>query len=742
MQLPFLPRQRLLHASLAAAFGTTAAFWSVGSHAQMPAPATSAAEGKPAAGTTLPAVTVNANSEESATGPVNGYVAKRSSTGTKTDTPIIETPQSISVVTSDRMQATGATTLKDALSYSPGVAITTFGADSRYDWLTLRGFDAYAPGFYLDGLPLRNNGNWGVWRTQNYGAERIELLRGPASVLYGASGPGGVVNVVSKRPTAEPLRELQMQIGDHNRKQIAGDFSGPIDADGKVLYRVVGLIRDGDLPTGKMPDRRSYFAPSITWRPSGDTKLTVHAEIDRTRAGVYNRIQPQVGSLIPTAIGTRLSPSLATGDPSYDRFNSDQWLVGYEFEHRVNDTVTVRQNARYGELKVDYAGIWPLRRLTTVDARNPLNPANFMFLGRYPTGSRESVSSFSIDNQVQADLRSGDWQHKVLVGLDYQRNRIDQYSFSTGTAPTINVFAPVYGGPVKEGAPWMNSDIRLAQTGLYIQDQIKWGERWSLTLGGRYDSGDSDVFDRLTAKSTSISQNKFTKRAGLVYVAPNGVAPYLSYTESFAPTGQVDPVSRQPFKPETGKQYEAGIRYQPPGTKQSYSAAIFDLRRQNYISNDANFVPKQTGEIQVRGLEFEATAELTSRVNVTASYGYTPRAIVTASANPAEVGKQANAVPRHRLAIWADYRFTSGVKVGLGARYTGSNHGDGEKVAPYKVPASTVFDAMIGYDFDRWSLALNLRNLTNKDFLANCDQYGKCYYGAPRSIVATAAYRW
>lgn len=692
---------------------------------------------------TLPAVIVEADAvRETATGPVQGYVAKRSATATKTDTPILETPQSLTVITANRMEAMGATTLKDALSYTPGVAITTFGADSRYDWLTLRGFDAYAPGFYLDGLPLRNNGNWGVWRTENYGAERIELLRGPASVLYGQASPGGVVNVVSKRPTAEPLRELQMQLGDHNRKQIAGDFSGPLDAEGKVLYRVVGLVRDAELPAEKMPDRRLYLAPSLAWRISGDTKLTLLAQVDRTRAGVYSRIRPQVGSLFPTAIGTRIPASLLTGDPNYDRFHNDQWMVGYEFEHRLNDTVTVRQNARYGELKVDYAGVWPNRRLTTVDAKNPLNPANFMLLGRYPTGSREKVSAFSIDNQLQADLRAGDWQHKLLIGLDYQRNRIDQYSFSTGTAPAINIYAPVYGGPIVEGAPWMNADMRLTQTGLYVQDQIKWCERWSLTLGGRYDSANNKTFDRLEGKSTRISQHKFTGRAGLVYVMPSGWAPYLSYSESFAPTGLVDPVTRDPFKPETGRQYEAGIRYQPPEGKQTYSAAVFDLRRQNYISYGTGAAPKQTGEISVRGLELEATAELMPRLNVTASYDYTPRAIVTASANPAEIGKQANAVPRHRMSVWANYRFSNGVKVGLGARYTGTSHGDGEKIAPAKVPAATVFDAIVGYDIERWSLALNLRNIANKDFLANCDQYGKCYYGAPRSMVATATYRW
>lgn len=234
---------------------------------------------------TLPAVTVVADGEESATGRVQGYVAKRSATATKTDTPIIETPQSISVITADRIEAIGATNLKDALGYTPGVSTTTYGADSRYDWISLRGFDAYSPGFYLDGLPLRNNSTWGVWRTENYGAERIELLRGPSSVLYGMSGPGGVVNVVSKRPTAEPVRELQLQVGDHARKQVAGDFSGALDADGKLLYRITGLVRDAQLPAGKEADDRMYIAPALTWKPSGDTTLTLLSQFSRTRGG-------------------------------------------------------------------------------------------------------------------------------------------------------------------------------------------------------------------------------------------------------------------------------------------------------------------------------------------------------------------------------------------------------------------------------------------------------------------------
>lgn len=638
------------------------------------------------------------------------------------------------------MEAIGATTLKDALGYTPGVSTTVYGADSRYDWVSLRGFDAYTPGFYLDGLPFRNNGNWGVWQTENYGAERIELLRGPSSVLYGQSGPGGVVNVVSKRPTAEPLHELQLQFGDHNRKQIAGDFSGPLDAEGKVRYRVTGLVRDSELPAGDMKDDRFYIAPSLTWKPSSDTTLTLLSHFIRTRAGVYTRARPAVGSLVPTAAGTTIPTSLFTSEPGFNHFNQDQWALGYQLEHRLNDNWTVRQNARYGRLDIDYGAVQG-RNFVTVNAANAADPANFRLLRRSVSGSRESITAFSLDNQVQADLRLGDWQHKVLLGLDYQSSRIDQYSYSGGSAPTLDIYAPTYGGSINFPAPWFDAKVQLAQTGLYLQDQIKWGEHWVATLGGRYDSASSNVDSRLDGTSTRIADNKFTSRAGLVYLAPNGWAPYVSYTESFVPTAAMDPATKQAFKPETGRQYEAGIRYQPPGRKDSYSAAVFELRRQDYITYDATFMPKQTGEVVVRGLELEATVQPLPRLNLTAAYTWTPKAVVTASARASEIGKQLTAVPRDRLSLWADYRFETGVKLGLGARYTGANRGDGE-IAPAEVPAYTVLDAMIGYDFERWSLALNLRNLANKTYIANCDSYGSCYYGDQRKMALTATYRW
>lgn len=371
---------------------------------------------------------------------MRGYAARRSATATKIDVPLIETPQSVSVVTAEFIEATGAQRIRDALTYAPGVNTMGWNDDSRFEWLYLRGFDAYAPGMYLDGLPLRNNNFWGVWRTENYGAERVELLRGPSSVLYGQSGPGGMVNVVTKLPTAQPVRELQVQLGDHARRQVSGDFSGPLNDDGSLLYRVTGVVRDAELPAGNMRDDRFYLAPSLTWKPSGATSVTLLSQLVRDRAGVYQSGAPVIGTLLPNPNGRIKAPAYY-GEPGFDRFQHDQWLLGYQAEHQVDDTWTLRQKLRYGRLRVDYAQAWT-EGLLTVNPADPADPANFRDIGRVVFGSQEKARSLVVDTHAQAKWRSGDWSHTALVGLDHQNTRYDQTTVYGGTVPSIDAFQP------------------------------------------------------------------------------------------------------------------------------------------------------------------------------------------------------------------------------------------------------------------------------------------------------------
>lgn len=684
----------------------------------------------------LPEVRVTAT--EDAWGRVDGYVAKRSSTGTKTGASIMETPQSISVVTADRIEAMGATTLKDVLAYTPGVEIAPYGTDSRYDWMVIRGFDAYAPGFYQDGLQLRNNAYWAIWQTENYGLERIEIMRGPSSILYGQNGPGGMINVVSKKPLAERRNELQMQLGTDARRQLAGDFSGPLNEDGTVLYRVVGLVRDAEMPQGDMRDDRFYLAPSLTLKPSTQTSITLMSHFLRSRAGTYVRSLPEQGTLVKTPAGTKLPTDAYISEPDFNQLNQDQWSLGYMLEHKPNDAWSFRQNVRYAHLQMDYQQVSP-RAYVSFNA-DPTDPVNYRELTRRVHASKEKTGLFTMDNQAQLELDMGSVKHTLLAGLDYQNGRFDQTSYFSGTVGNIDIYNPVYGGPVTLGTPDMDLRTKLIQTGLYLQDQIKWGN-WVATVGGRHDRATVDVDDYLLGSSSSQTDGKFSGRAGLVYLHPSGWAPYASYSTSFVPNTTIDPSTGSAFDPETGRQVEAGIRYQPAEYKAIYSAAIFDLRRQNYITYDpATFAPKQAGEVTVRGLELEAVVTPLAGLNLTAAYAYTPKADVTKSADPAEIGKQASAVSKHRLSLWGDYRFSTGVKVGLGARYVGSTHGNYE-TAVTEVPAYTLIDAMVGYDIGRWSLALNASNLTDKEYISNCG-YGSCYYGTQRRVLMTATYRW
>jgi len=690
--------------------------------------------------TTLPTVTVKpATDKETAIGPVTGNIARRSATGTKTDTPLIETPQSVSVLTADRIQVLGGTQIRDALAYTPGVNAAPFGHDSRYEWINLRGFNGYAPGFFLDGMILRNNGNFAAWRTEAYGAERIEVLRGPASVLYGQGSPGGMVNVVSKRPTAEPLREFQVQGGSASSRQVSGDFSGPLSADGEWLYRITGLVRNAEIPDSGLPDDRVFIAPSLTWRPSADTTLTLLSHGVRNRAGIFWSGYPVAGTLEANPNGP-ISAARFIGEPGFEQFNQDQWALGYALEHRLDDTWTLRQNLRHGHHETDMRGT-SSGGFVTVNDQDLADPANFRLVNRYVTASKEDVSAFMLDNQAQAKLRSGQSQHTLLVGLDYQRSKFDGATRG-GTTDPIDVYAPVHGGSVVVGTAYVDGTATLKQAGLYVQDQVRWADRWVATLGGRYDRYTVDALDRLpdSGPVPSESGSQWTSRAGLVYLADGGWAPYVSYSESFFPTTVLAPDTGTFYKPETGRQYEAGVRYQPAGGNATYSAGLFDIRRQNYLTYDSTFTPRQTGEVHVRGLELEAILRSTSQMNLTAAYSWTPTAEITASSTPSEIGTQENPVPKHQLSLWADYRFAEGTRAGLGARYVGSTQGAGE--AQFRqLPSYALFDAMVGRDIGAWSLALNVRNLADKTYVTTCG-LESCYYGDLRRFTATATYRW
>lgn len=685
-------------------------------------------------GTTLDTVTVVANAlssiSETPTGPVAGYVAKRSITGTKTDTPLIEIPQSISVVTADEIGDRKAESLDEVLRYTAGVTPNQrpLGSD---DSSMLRGFTIETTGILLDGL--RNSGRTFASSIEPYGLERLEVLRGPSSVLYGQVAPGGMVNAVSKRPSADSIRELGVEYGSYNRRTLKADVGGPIDKAGQWSYRLTMLGRESGTRLDHDSDNRLYIAPALTWKPNADTRLTLLARYqkDNQQYGFPNQLET------PGAQG-QVNPSVNLS--GYDnRFRRSNRMLGLDFEHRFSDTWMFRQNLRYSSLKNERTDLFPAALVGGSIVERYFWPVN-----------TTSQSLFS-DTQLQANFTTGPIAHTAVVGMDYTNIRnTDRYPYEIGFVPSLDLYNPVYSRlPLVPAADPSREHSPSRQLGLYAQDQLKWN-RWVLTAGIRHDrvrqsSTTTDLNSGVSTTGYDQSPSATTGRVGAVYLFESGLAPYVSYATSFAPE-LGNSVTGAPLIPSRGKQLEAGLRYQPAGQRSMYTASVFDLRRENVTSAVIGNPGKvnQTGEISVRGLELEARTELTSRLSVVAQYTYLSTNITRS--NNGDQGLAQRGAPKHSASIWSKYSFPVGdsfrAYTALGVRYLGkmrsNSDGDNQNLIN---PSMALWDAALGLERGPWRVALNINNIFNQQKLFDCGYLqGVCYRSAERTVNLSASY--
>ncbi|QHF41592.1 Ferrichrome outer membrane transporter/phage receptor [Pseudomonas fluorescens] len=681
---------------------------------------------------------------ESAWGPAQGYLAKRTAAGTKTDTALVEAPRSISVVTREQMDDRNAHTLDDAVRYLPGITSSSFGSDTRADWLRVRGFE---PTQFLDGLPLPK-GVYSNPKQETWNLDRLALLRGPASSVYGQTPPGGLLDMVSRRPSAEASSEIQLQYGSDNHRQINFASTGKIDDEGQFLYSLSGVLRDGGTPIDHIDDKRYNIAPSLTWNIDEDTKFTLLTQFTRDDTGITSQFYPIQGTKIDMPFGD-ISHHKNLGDPNYDFYDRTYYALGYAFEHRLNDVWQFRQNLRYTKSELSFQAV-------TVNSYGPSygsvvdDQGN---TGRGTTNVDEDIAQFAVDNNFQGDFVTGDVSHTLLIGLDHQRNTTNYLSIF-GTAPGINVNDPVYGLPIERPArstAFYDYEQKTQQTGLYIQDQMALGQ-WRLTLGGREDwvHTGTTFFNKGDATNTERDKN-FSGNAAISYVFDSGFVPYLSYAESFQPTSNAVASPTESFKPTEGKQWELGIKYQPPGSNTLLTAAVYDLTQKNVaVTNNVGnvTVTSQTGEVKVKGLELEAVSDVTENLKVTAAYTLAKSEVQEGIYK----GNRLQLMPNQQASVWGDYTWHNGVLdgfgIGAGARYTGNTYGDQANTWLGKADAYTVFDAVVHYDLGRLdnslkgaSLAVNATNLLDKDYISTCDSY-YCYYGDQRSVVASATYKW
>lgn len=692
------------------------------------------ADAKPAAKEDTITVVGGSNTaqQESAWGPVGTYVAKRSATGTKTDTPIEKNPQSVSVVTREEMDMRQPDTVKSALAYAPGV-FASRGSSTTYDAVAIRGFPATNTTQYLDGLRLLGD-NYSEASIDPYFLERAELLRGPVSVLYGKSNPGGLVSMVSKRPTTEPLREIQFKMGTDNLFQTGFDFSDALDDQGIYSYRLTGLAKDSDTQQNMSKEKRYAIAPSFSWRPDDKTNFTLLANIQNDPYTGYYGWLPKQGTLIPLPDGSKLPTDFNEGEAS-NYMARKQRMIGYSFEHAFNDTWAVRQNLRYMQVDTDMKSIYGfgLSSPTTIN--------------RAYVQSKEHLNNFAVDTQAQAKVKTGDIDHTLLFGVDYSRMRNDINS-DYGSTDGLSMTRPQYGNDVVNiNFPYKYLN-RQEQTGLYVQEQGEWNQ-WLLTLGGRYDWAKTSANNRVLGYTNERSDGQFTWRGGLNYLFDNGVTPYFSYSESFEPTLDTS-INGQTFKPSIGKQYEAGVKYVPKDRPIVLTGALYQLTKNNNLTPDPDNAQfsVQSGEIRSRGVELEAKAALNANVNLIASYTYTDAKYTKDNTYQ---GKPTVEVPKHMASLWADYTFhetaVSGLTLGSGVRYVGSSSSFNSDNTTFKVPDYTLVDATIKYDLARFglpgsSVGVNINNLFDKTYVSSCYRDYACYWGAERQVVATATFRF
>jgi iron complex outermembrane receptor protein len=673
---------------------------------------------------------------ENPRGPVQGYVARRSSSGTKTNTPIMETPQAVSVIGADQIRDQKPNKLDEVLRYTAGVRAGTFGADTRNDWWLIRGFKSDDIGLFLDGMQLFYT-SYASWKLQPSNMERVEVLRGPSAVLYGGSSPSGIVNVISKMPPTEPIRYIETGVNNFGNAYVGFDVGGPVatqSQDGKLFYRVVGQVQNGGTQVNFTPDNNYFIAPSVTWKPDADTTFTVLASASRQDTRGINFL-PYQGTVTNAPFG-KIPTSFFVGDPNVDKFTREQEMLGYQFERNLTDDLTFRQNARFAHVDLTYRGF----------IGNGWDNINTATMGRYNWYAKNTANQADLDNQLEYRFNTGPVKHTMLFGVDLKGYQIDDYqAFNFGTVPSINVFNPSYGLDIPlTGAPFRNFLITQKQAGTYVQDQMKLGN-FTLVLSGRNDWVETTQAARDTgANIAQRDDSKFSGRAGLIYNFDNGIAPYVSYSTSYNPIIGLN-AQNQLFLPETAKQAEIGVKVAPKGFDGYFTASVFDLKRQNVATTDPTNVllQNQTGEVTSRGIELEAVANVTKELKLIGAFT-SYHLFTSKDLDPTLVGKTPTNTPEMLISGWADYTFKEGPLTGLGfgggVRYVGASWADTANTL--EVPSVVLGDLAIHYEWQNWRTALNVINLTDKIYVASCAATSACFYGDRRRVTASVSYKW
>lgn len=682
------------------------------------------------------------------------FVPEGAITASKSDIPLIETPQSISVITRDQIDLLSFIDAQQAVRYTSGAFGETYGPDPRFDFVTVRGF---TPKQYIDGLAVPATTTIAATGVDLYAFQTLEVLKGPASVLYGSAPPGGILNETSRRAASEFGGEFVLKGGSNRYLTGAGTFTGPVTDFLDV--RVTGLYRDtkGEIDFQRI--RRLLAAPTATLKLGSNTRLTglLYYQYDNNLGG-NGGFLPLEGTLLPSRTGLKIKRSTNLDSPG-TKYERRQTGIGYEFEHKFGGGLIFTSNTKWSDYNEKTpTGIYSGGGfINTTDATLP---SYYRTLQQYNFSYSEEVASFATDNRLSASFATGNVEHKLFVGVDYRNVRnVAAYNFVS--AGQIDAFDPVYDRSFDQdiGYPTRYNQQKLKQTAVYGQDQLSFGDLRVL-LGARYDWVEAKTAAAFNSIETppvysKQKQHKFTYRLGANYVTQSGFAPYVSYATSFEPVLGTDSVTTDPFKPTSSKQIEGGIKYDarglPDGVKLFATLAAFDIKQKNFVVAQVGQTPifgTQGGLVEVYGVEAEVVGRFNEQLSINAAYSYTKSEIKSDANAPSNVGFPLPTTPKHKAALFADYTFQKGslggFGFGAGVRYNSSSAGSLFVGSDrYTVTGSaTLFDAIVHYDLPGWRIAVNGSNIFDKNYVARCTGSYGCVYGAGRQIIGTVTKRF
>lgn len=654
-----------------------------------------------------------------------GYMVRSSTAGTKTSTPLEETPASISVVSDEQMRDQAVNSVAEALRYTPGVASEYRGTSNMSDETYIRGF-GYVPR-YLEGLAISGQGQ----QVDPWLLGSVAVVKGPASLLYGQSSPGGLIDMELKKADGSEGTHLGFDTGTNSRAGLRLDIAGRAGPD--LSWRLVGMAEQVDTQEEGLETRRLTLSPSVQWKPTDATTLTAYAYYQREPDAGYRNFREALGTLDPTDYGY-IPADFLVGDPGFERSERTSHALGYTLEHKFSPDLTFRQKARLSD------GDWYQRTLVWGSLADDQRT-----ISRTVTDSYSKTEQALIDNQLEYRLNQGGGEHVILGGIDIAYTKNESQSTYGQAANSIDWLDPVYGNVIVSGAPRGSSDgvSRVRQTGIYLQDQATYG-RLHIQAGLRYDWATNDDLDNLTGTRSSIDSEALSGRIGLLYEMENGFAPYISYSTSFEPVTTVPASGQDAFDPTEGKQLEVGVKWANQADTLLVTASAYDLRQSNVLKyDDATGLSRQVGKIRSRGFEIEAQGQITQQFSLVAGYAYNDSKI-SKSPIEGEVGTHNDRVPMHQASLWGKYDFGNGWDTALGLRYIGKSWARGDA---FEVPGVTLVDAAVGYDFaglgyEGVRAQLNVTNLTDEFYTASCASAYACFVGNERQAKLSIDYTW